>query len=124
MAFACIYVPDFPVQAAVRADPALCNRALTLIIGTPPLWHVVAASTTALHAGIQLGMTKAQVAEFSGVEIRERCEAHERATHTALLDAGWSVSPRVEDTAPDTIVLDLEGLESLFGSYENIAQIL
>jgi protein ImuB len=38
-----------------------------------------------------------------------------------LLDVGWSVSPRVEDTAADTIVLDLEGLASLFGTDENIA---
>jgi protein ImuB len=124
MAFACIYVPDFSIQAAVRADPMLHNRALTLITGTPPLWHVVSASPAALQAGIQLGMTKAQVTEFTGIEIRERCEAHEKAAHAALLDAGWSVSPRVEDTAPGTIVLDLEGLESLFGSDEKIAQTL
>jgi protein ImuB len=124
MSFACIYVPDFPVQAAVRADPTLHNRALTLITGIPPLWHVVAASPAALQAGIQLGMTKAQVTEFTGIEIRERCEAHEKAAHSALLDAGWSVSPRVENTMPGTTVLDLEGLESLFGSDEKIAQTL
>jgi protein ImuB len=115
MPFACIYVPDFPVQAAVRADPSLRNRTLALLTGAPPLWNV---------AGVQLGMTKAQVAEFIGVEIRKRCEAHEKATHASLLDAGWSVSPRVEDTAADTIVLDIEGLESLFGSEEKIAQEL
>jgi protein ImuB len=124
MAFACIYVPDFPIQAAVRADPALHNRALALITGTPPLWHVVAASSSALQAGIQLGMTKAQVSEFTGIEIRERCEAHEKAAHSALLDAGWSVSPRVENTTPGTIVLDLAGLEALFNSDEKIAQTL
>jgi len=124
MAFACIYVPDFSIQAAVRADPTLHNRALTLITGAPPLWHVVAASPAALQAGIQLGMTKAQVTEFTGIEIRERCEAHEKAAHAALLDAGWSVSPRVENTTPGTIVLDLAGLEALLGSDEKIAQTL
>ena len=70
MPFACIHVPDFSVQAAVRADAILRNRALALIAGTPPLWHVVAASSAALQAGIQLGMTKAQVTEFTGIEIR------------------------------------------------------
>jgi protein ImuB len=124
MAFACIYVPNFLIQAAVRADPTLRNRALVLISGTPPLWNVVAASPAALHAGIQIGMTKSQVTEFTGVEIRERNEAHERAAHAALLDAGWSISPRVEDTAPDTLVLDLDGLEPLFGSNEKIAHEL
>src|SRR4029077_1852965 len=53
-----------------------------------------------------------------------RSEAQEKAAHAALLDAAWSVSPRVEDTAPDTVVLDLEGLAALFGADENIAREL
>jgi protein ImuB len=121
MSFAAIYIPNFLIQAAIRAEPALRNRALALIAGTPPLWNVVAASLAAQHCGIQLGMTKAQVAEFSSVKIRERCVAHETAAHAALLDVAWSVSPRVEDTAADTIVLDLDGLEGLFGPQKNIA---
>lgn len=124
MPFAAIHVPNFSIQAAVRAEPVLRDRALVLIAGAAPLWNVVAASAAAQCAGVQLGMTKAQVAEFANVEIRERCDAHETAAHAALLDAGWSVSPRVEDTASDTIVLDIDGLESLFGSTETIAREL
>ncbi len=124
MAFACIHVPDFLVQSVARAEPALRNSALVLISGTPPLWTVVAANAAAFQAGIQLGMTKSQAEEFPGVEIRQRSEAQEKATHAALLDVGWSVSPRVEDTAPDTIVVDLAGLASLFGAEEKIAQEL
>jgi protein ImuB len=138
MAFACIYIPDFLVQSVVRAGPALRDNAaplkpsvplvslapLALIGGSPPLWSVVAASPAALEAGIQLGMTKAQAAEFIGVQICPRSQSQEKAAHAALLDVAWSVSPRVEDTAPDAIVLDLDGLTSLFGSDENIAQEL
>jgi protein ImuB len=143
MAFACIYIPDFLVQAVVRSDPALREHAvnqalatktasaslaalppLALISGSPPLWSVAAASPAALQAGIQVGMTKAQAAEFIGVQICSRSESQEKAAHAALLDVAWSVSPRVEDTAPDTIVLDLDGLVSLFGTYENITQEL
>ena len=124
MAFASIYVPDFPVQAVVRAEPALRGRAIALVDGTPPLWSVVAANEAALRAGITLGMAKAQAEQFSGVEIRQRSRGQEEAAHTALLDLGWSVSPRVEDTAPDTITLDLAGLHSLFGSEEEIARQL
>src|SRR5258707_10913903 len=69
-------------------------------------------------------MTKAQVAQFGKVQICMRSEAQEKAAHAALLDAAWSVSPRVEDTAADTVVLDLEGLIGLFGADENIAQEL
>src|SRR5229473_3229986 len=124
MGFACVYIADFLVQAVVRGQPALGDGALALISGAPPLWSVVAANAAAFEAGIQLGMTKAQVAQFGKVQICMRSEAQERAAHAALLDAAWSVSPRVEDTAPDTVVLDLEGLTGLFGADENIAQEL
>ena len=129
MGFACVYIPDFLVQAVVRSQPSLGERAqaknaLALISGAPPLWSVVAANPAAFEAGIQLGMTKAQVAQFGTVQICMRSEAQEQAAHAALLDAAWSVSPRVEDTALDTVVLDLEGLSALFGADENIAREL
>src|SRR5260370_34412480 len=69
-------------------------------------------------------MTKAQVTQFGNVQICMRSEAQEKAAHAALLDAAWSMSPRVEDTALDTVVLDLEGLTALFGADENIAREL
>jgi len=124
MGFACVYIADFFVQAVVRGQRALANGALALIGGAPPLWSVVAANPAAFAAGIQLGMTKAQVAQFGNVQICMRSEAQEKAAHAALLDAAWSVSPRVEDTAPDTIVLDLDGLGSLFGDDDTIAREL
>ena len=42
--------------------------------------------------------------------------------HSELLGCAAAFSPRVEDTAPDTVVFDLEGLERLFGSYSKIAE--
>jgi protein ImuB len=124
MGFACIYIADFLVQAVVRGQRALGDGALALLGGTPPLWSVMAANPAAFEAGIQLGMTKAQVTQFGNVQICARSEAQEKAAHAGLLDAAWSVSPRVEDTALDTVVLDLEGLTALFGADENIAQEL
>lgn len=110
------------VQAVVRGEPALCNGALALIEGTPPPRKVVAANERALRAGIELGMTESQVEAFCDVQVRPRSPSQEKSAHAALLDLGWSVSPRVEDTAADTIVLDLAGLTSLFGSDESIAE--
>src|SRR6266403_5431661 len=124
MGFACVYIPDFLVQAVVRGQRARGEGALALLGGSPPLWSVIAANPAAFEAGIQLGMTKAQVAQFGNVHICTRSEAQEKAARAALLDAAWSVSPRVEDAAPDTLVLDLAGLASLFGTDENIAQEL
>jgi protein ImuB len=124
MSFAAIHIPDFIVQAVVRGDGTLRERAVAIVEGTPPLWSVVAANRRAAQVGIELGMAKSQAAQFTGLEIRHRSPAQEKTTHEALLDLGWSVSPRVEDTAPDTIVLDLAGLSGLFGPEEKIAQEL
>jgi len=120
MPFASIFVPNFWLQAVVRADPALRERGLALIDGNPPLWRVVAIDTVAAQMGIEIGMTKTNVEQFAGVEIRPRIPAQEKIAHAALLDVGWSISPIMEDTAQDAIVLDLYGLTSLFGAEEDI----
>ena len=42
MPFACIYVPNFPVAAALRAEPELQARAVAILEGKPPLEKIVA----------------------------------------------------------------------------------
>src|SRR5713101_9726885 len=85
MGFGCVYIADFLVQAVVRGQRALGDGALALLGGAPPLWSVVAANPAAFEAGIQLGMTKTQVAQFGTVKICMRTEAQEKAAHAALL---------------------------------------
>ena len=121
MAFASIHVPDFLVQAVVRARAHLRFSAIALVDGVPPLVKVIAASPAALAAGIQIGMQKSQAEQFTAVEIYNRSPSSEKAAHAALLDLGWSISPRVENHAPHEIAVDLAGLETLLGSPENIA---
>jgi protein ImuB len=121
MAFAAIHVANFMVQAVLRAAVELREKAVALVDGTAPQIHVVAANDAAWRAGIQLGMAQTQ-AQLCGVEIRRRSRAQEKAAHAALLDLGWSMSPRIEDHAQDTILADLAGLNSLFGAEENIAR--
>jgi protein ImuB len=58
------------------------------------------------------------------VEIRRRSPELETSAHAALLDAGWSISPRVEAVALGTLVLDLAGLTSLFKSVKKLAAAL
>lgn len=124
MAFASIFVPNFVVQAVVRSEPDLCRRALVLVEGTSSIRTVIGVNASAAKAGVRLGMTKSQAQQFGEIELRERSWMQERIAHAALLDLGWSVSPRIEDTAADTIVLDIAGLASLWGSEENIARQL
>ena len=125
--FACIHIPDFPVEAIVRSEPLLRDRAVAVLEGKPPLTRVAALNEKARRLGMEAGMTKLQAAVFSDIPqsgttnrhtaiLRQRSPEQETASHAALLDVAHGFSPRVEDAAPDTLLLDLSGLERLYGA--------
>ncbi len=158
--FACIYVPDFPVEAIVRAEPMLRKRAVAVLDGKPPVVRVVSLNEKARLMGMDLGMTKLQAEVFAEKEergtplarhsekasqfahigmlaqqwgnklknvpaiLRQRSPEQERSTHSAMLDVAHAFTPRVEDTAPDTLLLDLAGLERLYGASARMAREL
>ncbi len=122
--FACIFVPNFPVAAVFRAEPELRARAVAIFEGKPPLEKVFAVNESAGRMGITPGMTKAQAELCSELTLRPRSPLQESVAHAALLDCAQSFSPCVEDAAADTAILDLAGMESLFGSLPEIAHNL
>jgi nucleotidyltransferase/DNA polymerase involved in DNA repair len=122
--FACIYVPNFPVAAALRAEPELRARALAIFEGKAPLEKIIAVNEKASRMSIAPDMTKAQAELCSELALRPRSALQESAAHAALLDSAQSFSPCVEDTAWDTVLLDLAGMESLFGSLPEISRAL
>jgi len=122
MAFCAIFVPNFLLQAAERCEPALRSQPLVLLDGPAPTFRVIAVSEQARLLGVMPGLTKAAAAEFVGAQIRLRSREQEAAAHAAMLDVAWSISPRVENTALDVVVLDLAGLATLFGRYEEISR--
>ena len=130
--FACVYVPDFPVEAIVRAEPSLRSRAVAVLEGKPPLTRVVALNERARGIGLEIGMTKLQAAAFSEkaeagnpatqhrrndlAVLRQRSPEQEGSAHMALLDVAHAFTPRVEDSAADTVLLDLAGFERMYGA--------
>ena len=157
--FACIYVPDFPVSAIVRAEPQLRDRAVAVLEGKPPLVRVAALNEKARLLGMEVGMTKLQAAIFampgekgvipaqsgarkktSQIELtsrrtrnnskmtpailRQRSPAQEESAHAALLDVAHAFTPQVEDTHPDRLLLDLDGLDRLYGPAVTMAREL
>jgi protein ImuB len=121
MMFCAIFAPHFLIQAVYRSDSGLRGRPIALLDGPAPNYRVVAVNRLAGCLGVTPEMSKAAASEFDGVKIINRRKDLELSAHDALLDAAWSFSPRVEDTATDTVLLDLAGLTTLFGSYDNIA---
>ncbi len=158
--FACIYIPDFSVEAIVRVEPWLREQAVAVLEGKSPLVRVVALNEKARGLGMEAGMTKLQAAVFSapateaahsseatvknpkttqielssrrtkskpqpGLAIlRQRSAEQENSAHAALLDVAHAFTPRVEDTASDTLLLDLAGLERLYGEPATMARSL
>jgi len=117
--FACIYIPDFPVQASLLSEPPEARAALTrspiaLLDGPANLPRVFATNSAARRDGIQIGMTKLQAEVCAGAVLRKRSLAEEKSAQTALLDCAAVFSPRVESTAPGAAILDLSGTERLF----------
>ena len=56
--------------------------------------------------------------------LRQRSAEQENSAHAALLDVAHAFTPRVEDTASDTLLLDLAGLERLYGAPATMARDL
>jgi protein ImuB len=130
MPFACIHVPDFAVEAVVRSTPAadggnsLRQQGVAVLEGAPPLTRVMAANEKARAAGIEIGMTRLQAESCAGVVLRMRSASEEESAHAALVDCACSFSPVVESSTPETVVLDIGGLEHLFGAPARLAREL
>ena len=128
--FACIYVFDFSVKAIVRAEPLLREQAVAVLDGRPPLVRVIALNEKARLLGMEVNMTKLQAAVFAAPQerdtaiLRQRSLQQENSAHSALLDVAHAFTPRVEDTAPDTLLLDLTGMERLYGAPAKMARKL
>jgi protein ImuB len=122
--FACIFIPDFSVQAIIRFEPELRARPVAVLTGRPPLEKVVALNERARQTGAEVGATKSQLEAWENLVLRARSESQETSAHAALLDCAQSFSPEVEDASPGAVLLNLAGLEPLFGPLSKIARDL
>ncbi len=127
--FACLYVPDFPVQAALLPEPsaaraALSQSPLAILDGPANLPRVFATNPAARRGGIQIGMTKLQVETYGGIALRERSIPAEELGQRTLLELAGTFSPRVEATCPGAAILDLAGAEKLLGPWKRCVQMI
>lgn len=125
MRFACILVPHFAVQAAIRCEPGgkrKWNRPVAILDGPDSLLRVVACNPAAQRAGIEIGMTKVQAEQCPGLVLQKRVAAYEKAAQSVLVDCAHSFSPLVESTAEGAVTFDITGCSGIFGAPRTLAQ--
>jgi protein ImuB len=122
---ACLYIPDFPLAAVLRAQPELRGEPVVVVDAPGPRAAILACSAAAVRQGVTADLTVAQAAAIAaGVTVRCVSPDMLRAAQAALCDAAESFSPRVEDAGAGVAYLDLDGLGRLFESESRLATAL
>jgi len=108
-----------------RAEPELCGSPVVVAVGEGARAEVVACSLEAERLGIAPGFRVAQARVVcASLIVRAASAVAERAAQEALSDVAYGLSPRVEDAGAGMVFLDLEGLQALHGSEEEIVRLL
>lgn len=109
MNFAVLTVPDFPLHALLRWEPALSGRPVALVAGEGRR-AVVTHATAATAAGPGLAATLA-LARCPGVILRTRLPEAEHEAGRLLQAAAFGLSPRVEIDFGGSCTVDLQGAD-------------
>jgi protein ImuB len=125
MRLACLYVPDFPLAALLRAEPVLVGTPAAVADGPGPRAKLLAISPEAARRGVTTDLTAAQAQAIAAdLVVRQVAPDTLRAAQAALCDAAESFTPRVEDAGAGLAYLDVEGLGALFESESQLANAL
>ena len=125
--YVCLYAKEFPAQAMLRLRPEIREKVVVVMEGEPPLQTVCSMNGKAHRMGVECGMARVEVDTFDSVTFLMRSMPEEAAARTALLECAGTFSPRVEDQSDRgefLCVIDIEGIEKLFGVPQAIAQNL
>src|SRR5262249_7863577 len=107
---ACVRVPWFAAAVILRCQPALAERPLVVVKGTPPAARVVEANAAARERGVAPAITEAHARALCPDLVRRPfVGASLTSAQHALLTAALSVSPRVEDAEPGLAYVEIEG---------------
>lgn len=125
--YACIYVKEFPAQAALRLRPEMRQTPCAILDGDPPLESVCSLNARARAAGAEHGMTRSEAETIPTLNLLTRSRREESSAATALLEAGAAFTPRIENRSTDQVfacLLDITGTERLFGAPPKLAHSL
>jgi protein ImuB len=115
--YACLLVLDLPLAAVLRAEPELRAKPVAVV--------EEGDERATILAGWMRGLTVAQARTVEpDLIVRPLSVEGIRSTRESLLDVAHSVTPRVEDTTPGIVFLDLDGTQALFPSERGLRTAL
>jgi protein ImuB len=109
--FAAIFIPNFSLQAVLRADPD--SRSLPVALVDPELSgkEILQCTPSAEHAGVTGGLTPAQaMARCHDLKILARSRAQEKSATEILLQTAFSFSPNIELTSLGVCTIEMKRL--------------
>jgi protein ImuB len=125
--FAAIYAAEFPAQAILRLRPDLQSQPVAVFDGQATQETVCSLNSHAKKRGIEPGMTRLEVEEYTGIHLLSRSLPTETAARSVLLECASRFSPRIEEFYISNacgFVLDIAGSDRLFGPPMRLAQNL
>ena len=109
--FAVIFIPNFSLQAVLRHEPELRERAVALVDPKATKPVLVQLTAAARAFGVCEGLTPSQaMARCAELIIKPRSLAQEESATEVLLQSAYAFSPNIESTAPGVCTLELKGL--------------
>lgn len=109
--FTVVYIPDFPLQAALRLEPELRDRPVALLPDSTRGARIFQLNRLARESGVHEGLTPTQaMARCQGIVVKTRSAMAEANTQGAVLGVLHGVTPFVEATGEGIWTLDCRRL--------------
>jgi protein ImuB len=109
--FSAIFIPNFSLQAMLRHEPDLRERAVALVDPAMPKSVIIQLTSAARSYGVCEGLTSSQaMARCAELIIKARSLAQEESATEVLLQTAYAFSPNIEFTAPGVCTMELKGL--------------
>jgi protein ImuB len=108
--FAVIYIPNFSLQAVLRAEPASCGP-VAVVDGESTKPVVVQVNQAARETGVAEGLTASQAMARCGNLLIKACSGPRETSATEILmQVAYHFSANIEATGPGICTLELKGL--------------
>ncbi|MDC4207015.1 MAG: hypothetical protein MPW15_29600 (plasmid) [Candidatus Manganitrophus sp.] len=104
----CLLIPDFPLAARIRSEPALSQKPVAVLKTEGAASSIIAVSSDARRRGIRMGHSLSQArALFPEVIAKPRDRASEQSAQEALLEVALGLSPIIENAESGCVYLDV-----------------